>query len=120
MQDLISIYNKIPTTLEGEKAQKRVINFSKFYNMFSVAAELETFRSASYESTEIQGDRESNLQLIQHIRKVAGAVEDIDLGLHIKFTEGTIPDGNKLLSTALAVKSIKKIVGMVGVIKEEK
>ena len=120
MQDLISIYTKIPTALEGDKTKNRIINFSKFYNMFSVAAELETFRNASYEPGEILGDRESNLQLIQHIRKISGSVESSDLGLNIKFAEGVIPEGNKNLSTALAAKSIKKIVTMVGVIKEEK
>ena len=120
MQDLISINSNIPTNVTGEQTSKTVINFSKFYNVFSVAAELETFRTASYSPGELQGERESNMQLLQHIRKVAGVVDDLDLGTGMNFAEGTVPEGNKHLSTPNAQKSIKKIMTMVGVIKEEK
>jgi hypothetical protein len=121
MQDLITMYNNIPLSLNksGVEFQNQAINFQKFYNMFSIAAELETFRLSSF-PPELLGDRESNVNLIQHIRRQCKgkALDDTDFGLTIKYSEGFIPEGNEYLNSPAGLKAMKKIVTMLGGIKD--
>ncbi|KAJ3262063.1 hypothetical protein HK103_003919 [Boothiomyces macroporosus] len=86
----------------------RKINFQKYYNMFSICAELETFRLTSYQQ-KIEGDRESNALLVHHIRHFA-LTDDSVLGAKVKFGAGVIPDNNDFLNSQNGIKAMKRVV----------
>ncbi|KAJ3326300.1 hypothetical protein HDV06_000176 [Boothiomyces sp. JEL0866] len=108
--DLIYIYNNSPANLDDEETSEvtRKINFQKYYNMFSICAELETFRLTSYQN-KIEGDRESNALLVHHIRHFA-LTDDAIIGAKVKFAAGVIPDNNDYLNSQNGIKAMKRVV----------
>jgi hypothetical protein len=74
--------------------------------MFSVVAELETFRLSSYHE-KLKVDKESTGLLLQHIRHVSQPNDD-DLGLPVIFASGKVPEKNQILMSSTGQKAIKK------------
>jgi hypothetical protein len=107
--DLISIYQNNPNGDDLDKDwHSQKLNFEKYYDMFSVAAELETFRLSSYHH-QLRGDRESQNLLLQHIRHMSKQ-DDSSIGSSVIFLSGILPDNNLVLNSASGLKAIKKIV----------
>ncbi|KAJ3000769.1 Rap guanine nucleotide exchange factor 2 [Globomyces sp. JEL0801] len=116
MQDLLYIYQNTPLyideTEEISDPSLRQINVQKFYNMFSIAAELETFRLSSYpDDVKTVSDKEKTGYLVQHVMQTA-CQDEAALGTNIKFSTATVPDGNSNISGSVAMKNLKKISQM--------
>jgi hypothetical protein len=107
MQDLVVMDKSWAAVVDEETdiATKK-IHFQKFYDMFSVAAELETFRLSSYHE-KLKVDKESTGLLLQHIRHVSKYDDDF-LGLSVVFAEGKAPEKNEILMSPVGQKAIKK------------
>ena len=84
------------------------INFQKFYDMFSIAAELEALRLCSYEGV-LKSDRATNVLLVNHMRAYA-PLGDSSLGIGALYGPGVNPSGNESMNSAEGSKFIKKIV----------
>ncbi|KAH6570257.1 hypothetical protein BASA60_007861 [Batrachochytrium salamandrivorans] len=67
IQDMIQTHCGTPISLDGEAFEPKRINFQKYYHIYSIAAELEVLRLASYYG-KLKGDRESNMLLVSHMR----------------------------------------------------
>lgn len=106
--DLLFIHDNSPTSInEGEKdLSLRQTNMEKFYDMFSIAAELETFRLTSYHGR-VKGDKESCGLLLQHIRHVSKQ-DDNSIGSSMIFSSGFESEEKPLNPSRN--KAIKKIV----------
>jgi hypothetical protein len=112
MQDLLEI-DQSSNSFEPEDTEfiHKTIHFQKYYHLFSIAAELETFRLAPY-STQLKGDRETNSMFVQHIKHI-GKWDDGALGIGTQFSTGTVPESNNFMTSAQGVKAIKKILTMI-------
>lgn len=108
--DLLFILENSPTSIgEGDLESSLVrTNMVKFYDMFSIAAELETFRLTSYHSKMILENDNISI-LLQHIRHVSKQ-DDVSVGLPVVFSSGFVPEENVSLSGQTGTKAIKKIV----------
>jgi hypothetical protein len=111
IQELIHVHDNTPISFDLESIEPRKINFKKNYLMVSIVAELETYRLAPY-SNELEGDRESNSQLLAHIKQ-GSTLDDISLGTWVHFGNGEIPDENPFLNSPNCIKAIKKIVSLI-------
>lgn len=78
--------------------------------MFSIAAELETFRLSSF-SNILDSNKNSAGTLLQHIRFISKQ-DDVSLGAGTNFTEGILPDENPVMNSESAMKNIKKIINI--------
>ena len=115
---MIHVHDNTPISFDLENIDplQRKINFKKNYLMVSIVAELETYRLTPY-SNELKGDRESNSQLLEHIKQVS-TLDDISLGTSVHFGNGEVPDGNPFLNSPNGIKAIKKIVSLMTSQKE--
>lgn len=92
------------------KEEEKKINFQKFYDIFSVAAELERYRRSSYHKILVSG-KTSSCTLLQHIRFMSKR-DDSSIGTLVTFNSGMLPDDNPVLNSEAAIKNIKKIVNL--------
>ncbi|KAJ3362039.1 Ras protein-specific guanine nucleotide-releasing factor [Kappamyces sp. JEL0680] len=106
--DLLFIYQNTPPTEEEGDMFAKQINFERYYDMFSVAAELETFRLSSYHN-HLKGDKESHCLLLQHIRHMSKQ-DDSSIGASMLFSSGQVPEDNPAMNSVAGNKAIKKII----------
>ena len=92
------------------KEEEKKINFQRFYDIFSVAAELERYRRSSYHKILVSG-KTSSCTLLQHIRFMSKR-DDSSIGTLVTFNSGMLPDDNPVLNSEAAIKNIKKIVNL--------
>ncbi|KAI8905115.1 hypothetical protein EDD86DRAFT_194277 [Gorgonomyces haynaldii] len=108
MHQLFDTWTNTPLSYDDDDLdlkQKR-INFRKFYDMYSIAAELETLRLSSYNSI-LKGNRETNNLLVNHIRLFTTGNA---LGTGTLFSTGHVPPDSDILNSTEATKNIKRIV----------
>lgn len=107
MQDLVMMDKSSESLVDDETdVAAKKIYFQKYYDMFSVAAELETFRLSSYHDR-LKVDKDSTGLLLQHIRHISTSDDDF-LGLSVVFATGKAPDKNEILMSSTGQKAIKK------------
>eukprot|EP00842_Homolaphlyctis_polyrhiza_P000991 jgi/Hompol1/1893/HPOL_005774-RA len=92
-------------TIASEKDRR--INFQKYYHMYSIAAELEVFRLASYHG-QLKGDRESNMLLVNHMRSYA-MFDDKALGEGLLFSSAqAVSEWNETAAGSHGNKAMKR------------
>lgn len=107
---MLHIYSAASLSLQekNDTPDAKQIDFQKFYNMFSLAAELETYRLSSYDG-KLVGNRESNVLLVSHMRTFS-QLDNSSIAYGTLFGSGTNPSSCEVLSSADAVKAFKKIM----------
>lgn len=116
LEEMFEIHENAPTTisnLEITSLSEQKINFQKFYDMYSLAAELETFRMSSYHD-KIKGDRDSNMMVISHMRSVA-LKDDKALGEGLSFASS---EWTSTAAGASTNKALKRLTNMIMTTKE--
>ena len=108
IQDLIEIHSNWPESVKNDAVSPKdqTINFKKHYHMYSIAAELEVFRLGSYHG-KLKGDRETNLQLVNHIQSLA-MLDDKALGQGMLFSSPTTAQWNETASGSMASRAVKR------------
>jgi hypothetical protein len=84
------------------------VNLQKFYNMYCLAAELETFRLSTFEG-KLTCTRENNGLLENHIRSCAN-VDNAIIGLGTVYSTGSNPSNNDVLNSADGFKALRNII----------
>lgn len=113
MQDILHIHVGSPLSYDDSDVplKEKRINFQKFYDMYSIAAELEAFRLSSFKG-KLTGNRETNGMLMNHIRAFVQNDTDSSLAYGTLYATGSNPSENAILNSSDASKALKKIVSM--------
>ncbi|KAJ1336673.1 hypothetical protein BSLG_006992 [Batrachochytrium salamandrivorans] len=107
IQDMIQTHCGTPISLDGEAFEPKRINFQKYYHIYSIAAELEVLRLASYYG-KLKGDRESNMLLVSHMRSYT-MLDAKSLGEGLVFSStGSRTDWSETASGSSGSKAMKR------------
>lgn len=113
MQDLYFIHDGTPMTYDepNEPISTKRINFQKYYDLYSIVADLESYRLSPHRD-KVKIDREVNNHLVQHIQEYSMPLEDSQLASGTIFSCASNPSGNQQLNSPEGNKQLKKLVAM--------
>ena len=113
MQDIQSIETNIPLSYDDADVPltRKRINFSRFYDMFSIVADLESLRLATLDG--LKCTRETNNLLVNHIRSYVENVNEEFCGLGTSFKNALVPTENKYLNSAEGHRYFKRCTSFI-------